>query len=153
MKLSFLICVLLFYCLTVACSGTRNAQSGFKKEYIHITNGYSQVVSIHSGRTKTIYVSGQVGEGSNLETQTRKAFENIKKELEAAGADIKDIVKITTFIVNYDPSQLEIFRSVRNEFFGKEIFPASTLTSVQSLAKKEWLIEIEAIAVKEMKNK
>jgi enamine deaminase RidA (YjgF/YER057c/UK114 family) len=42
---------------------------------------------------------------------------------------------------------LPIFRKVRKHFLGNENYPASTLVGIQSLGRKEWLIEIEAIAV------
>src|SRR6267142_5626013 len=54
----------------------------------------------------TIYVSGQVaynadgqlvGEG-DMQAQTRQVFQNIKEILAAAGAGIRDIIKINTYI-------------------------------------------------------
>ena len=65
-----------------------------------------------------------------------------------ANATFKDVVKMNTYIVNFQPeTDLPIFRKVRKEFLGTENFPASTLVGVESLGRNEWLIEIEAIAV------
>ena len=65
-----------------------------------------------------------------------------------ANATFKDVVKMNTYIVNFKPeTDLPIFRKVRKEFLGTENYPASTLVGVESLGRKEWLIEIEAIAV------
>ena len=67
-----------------------------------------------------------------------------------ANATFKDVVKMNTYIVNFKPeTDLPIFRKVRKEFLGTENYPASTLVGVESLGRKEWLIEIEAIAVVE----
>ena len=65
-----------------------------------------------------------------------------------ANATFKDVVKMNTYIVNFQPeTDLPIFRKVRKEFLGTENYPVSTLVGVESLGRNEWLIEIEAIAV------
>ena len=94
--------------------------------------------------------SGQIGKGEDLEAQMRSALSNLKSQLAAAGATFDDIVKMNTYIVDYGPEQLSIFRGVRKEIMGDEDMPASTLVGVQSLAREEWLIEMEAIAVVEV---
>ena len=77
----------------------------------------------------------------------RSAIDKLKTLLGILGAGTGDIVKMNTYIVGYDEKQLELFRNVRKELLGDEKMPASTLVGVPSLARKEWLIEIEAIAV------
>ena len=119
----------------------------FKREYIDQHNGYSEVVVVETCETKTLYISGQIADGPDLESQMRSAIEKLKSQLEKFDATTRDIVKMNTYIVAYDESKLEVFRNVRKELLGDEKMPASTLVGVQSLAKKEWLIEIEAIAV------
>jgi|SRR5690606_7319251 len=118
-----------------------------EKEYINPGPGYTQVVSTTANGVKTIYVSGQVGEGKNLEEQTRSALLNVKKQLEQAGASFADVVKMNWYIVKYEENDLDIFRGVRKEIMGETNMPASTLVGVYSLFRKEYLIEIEAIAV------
>ena len=57
---------------------------------------------------------------------------------------------MNAYIVNFNPEiDLPIFRKVRAAFLGNENYPASTLVGVQKLGRKEWLIEIEAIAIVE----
>lgn len=57
---------------------------------------------------------------------------------------------MNTYIVNFNPEvDLPVFRKIRKEFLGDENYPASTLIGVESLGRKEWLIDIEAIAVVE----
>lgn len=112
--------------------------------------GYTHVVEAIGGRA--LYVSGQValdasgalvGAG-DLAAQTRQVFENLKSALAAGGATLDHVAKITVFMT--DVSHIATFREIRNRYFTKEL-PASTLVQVVQLARPEWLIEIEAVAV------
>lgn len=114
---------------------------------------FSQVVVAQG--TRTIYVAGQVsidakgalvGPG-DLAVQTEQAMRNVGLALAAAGAGYADIVKITTYVVNYKAEHRPIIGKARSAFFGKGEPPASTLLGVSALALPEWMIEIEAVAV------
>ena len=114
---------------------------------------FSHVV-VASG-TRTIYTAGQVpidergalvGAG-DLAAQTSQAMRNVGLALSAAGASYADIVKITTYVVNYKPEHRIIVGDARAPFFANGTPPASTLVGVAALALPEWLVEIEAIAV------
>lgn len=121
-----------------------------EKEYLEPNEGFSQTVVVKTGNFKTIYISGQIGNGEDLEAQTIATFQNLEMQLTNSNATFKDVVKMNTYIVNFNPEvDLPIFRKVRKEFLGNENYPASTLVGVESLGRKEWLIEIEAIAVVE----
>lgn len=119
----------------------------FEKAYIDTHNGYSEAVVVTTGSFSTIYVSGQVGEGETLDGQMRSALANLQSVLGKAGATMGDVVKMNTYIVDYGPETLEVFRGVRREMLGEVDMPASTLVGVESLALPGWLIEIEAVAV------
>lgn len=56
-------------------------------------------------------------------------------------------MKMNWYIVKYEEKDLDVFRGVRKEIMGETNMPASTLVGVYSLFKKEYLIEIEAIAI------
>ena len=119
-----------------------------QKEYIDPSEGFSQTVIVKTGNYKTLYISGQIGSGTDLESQTIATFKNLEKQLHQANATFKDVVKMNTYIVNFQPeTDLPIFRKVRKEFLGTENYPASTLVGIQALGNKDWLIEVEAIAV------
>ena len=121
-----------------------------EKEYIEPNEGFSETVVVKTGNFKTLYISGQIGDGANLEAQTIATFQNLEKQLQNCNATFKDVVKMNSYIVNFNPEvDLPIFRKVRKQFLGNENYPASTLVGIQSLGKNEWLIEIEAIAVVE----
>jgi enamine deaminase RidA (YjgF/YER057c/UK114 family) len=114
---------------------------------------FSQAV-VASG-TRTIYISGQVSidEGGalvgagDLAAQTEQAMRNVGLALASAGATFADVVKITTYVVNYAPEQRAVIGNARTPFFAGGKPPASTLIGVTALALPEWLIEIEAVAV------
>ena len=110
--------------------------------------GFTQVVVTKSHAVKTIYISGQVGRGDDMETQATVAFEGLKTQLEAAGATPADVVKLNTYIKEYTPADIEGYRAGKAKVFGElEHQPASTLVGVQSLVAPQFRIEVEAIAV------
>ena len=119
-----------------------------KLRSVHPTVGYS-----HAAKAgKTLYIAGQVAqdvEGSvvgkgDVEAQVRQAFTNLKNIIEEAGGSLLNIVKMTTFLTDYN--YIETFRSVRDEFFS-EPFPPNTLLIINSLALSDYMIEVEAVAV------
>jgi len=100
-----------------------------------------------------IYLAGQVawdrtgtviGAG-DLRTQTVQAFENIKALLAAVNADFTHVVKMTTYIKDFQPEYRAIFVDVLGQYIGDHP-PVHTLLGVQALARPELLIEVEAIA-------
>ena len=125
----------------------------FKPKGLLINPAFSQVVAATG--TRTIYVSGQVPidetgalvGGDDLAAQTTQALRNVGLALAAAGANFKDVAKITTYVVNYKPEHRAIVGQARAPFFAGMTPPASTLVGVTALALPDWLIEIEAIAV------
>lgn len=125
-----------------------NNKQMLKKEYIDPNEGFSQVVITETDETKTLHISGQIGDGNDLETQTIATFKNLESLLKKCGATFQDVVKMSTYIVDFNPEiDLPIFRKVRKEFLGTENYPASTLVGVSILGNRNWLIEIEATAV------
>ena len=97
-----------------------------------------------------LYVSGQVaqdGEGNTVGigdagVQTRQIMSRIQTIVEAAGATMQDVVKITTFIVNID--DYPAFSQVRSETFPADP-PASSTVVVAGLVRPEFLVEVEAV--------
>ena len=119
-----------------------------EKEYLQPNEGFSQALIVYAESSKTIYISGQIGAGDDLETQTIATFKNLENILNECGATFQDVVKLNTYIVNFNPEvDLPIFRKVRKNFLGNENYPASTLVGVSVLGNRNWLIEIEATAV------
>ena len=115
--------------------------------------GFSQVAAASGSRT--IYTAGQVSidehgapvGGDDLAAQTAQAMRNVGLALAAAGASFANVVKITTYVVDYRPDYRSIIGQARAPFFAGRTPPASTLIGVSALALPEWLVEIEAVAV------
>ena len=115
--------------------------SSFEKAF-----GYSRAVKAG----ETVYVSGTVG--FNYETgtcdpdpveQLRQIIRNIEPSLGKAGASLKDVVQITTYVTS-----AEIFATigpVLGEIFG-EILPTNAALVVQ-FPVPNVKVEISAIAV------
>lgn len=82
--------------------------------------------------------------GDNEHEQSRVVFQKIQDLVEAAGAQLDDVVKMTIFVTNMAGNS-GVWKA-RQEFFTGD-FPACTLVEVSALAKPEILVEIEAWAV------
>ncbi len=104
-------------------------------------------------RGTMVFLRGQVGQ--NLETfesvgigdaaaQTERAMANIAMLLEEAGAKLEHICKITVYLI--DPRYREaVYRVIGRWLTG--VHPVSTGVVVSALARPEWVVEVEAMAV------
>ena len=54
--------------------------------YIDPVGGFTQVVTVTDRGVKTVFVSGQVGQGDDYRAQVESAFASIVRRLEQAGA-------------------------------------------------------------------
>lgn len=77
--------------------------------------------------------------------QTRAVIDNIRSILHEVGADLGDLVEITTFLVNMN--DFGGYNRVYGEFFDHE-GPARTTVAVHQLPHPQLLIEIKAVAYK-----
>jgi len=100
----------------------------------------------------TVYLRGQVGTDldGNLvglgdpRAQAEQAMKNVRQLLAEAGSELGHIVKTTTYIT--DPRFREpVYREVGRWLEG--VYPVSTGLVVAGLARPEWLMEIDVIAV------
>jgi enamine deaminase RidA (YjgF/YER057c/UK114 family) len=64
--------------------------------------------------------------------------------LKDAGANLQDVIKLNIYVTNMADFQQKTRDIRRNYFTGN--FPASTLLEVKSLARPEFMLEIEAVA-------
>ena len=103
-------------------------------------------------KSNLIFVSGQVSKDrkgqivgrGDIRAQTERCLENLRHILEAAGATLEDVVKVTVFVA--DMKHLKEIHEVRRCFF-KAPYPASTLVEISRFTHPDYLIEIEAVAV------
>ena len=116
---------------------------------VHVPLGlYSHQIEI-KGNERLLVISGQVGmrpDGTVPEDpleQIDVAFENIFRNLRAAGMDVRDLIKITYYLVG------EIDTAKRREVVVSKLQghqPCSTLLYVAALASPVYKVEIEAWA-------
>jgi enamine deaminase RidA (YjgF/YER057c/UK114 family) len=104
-------------------------------------------------RGSMVFVRGQVGQ--DLDTaanvgvgdpiaQTEQAMKNISALLGEAGASLEHICKITIYLT--DPRFREpVYRTIGSWLKG--VFPVSTGIVIAALARPEWLVEVDVIAV------
>ena len=95
-----------------------------------------------------IYTSGQLGTArdapdSTIQTQTKKALENVKAVVEAGGGTMASVLKCTVFLT--DVKDFGGMNSVYSTFFPKEP-PARSTVVVAALVSAAAKVEIECIA-------
>ena len=111
-------------------------------------------VSIATG-TRIVHISGQTAVdtagkvvGSTHLDQSREVWRHLKTALEAAGATIDDVAKITIYVVDYSWDAVEALTTAATDVFGgPPPLTANTLVGVSALWLPELLVEIEAVAV------
>lgn len=118
----------------------------------YLPYGLSHAVAVEGG--KVVYLSGQVGwdengklAGDDLASQIAQAHENIKVILAEIGATPADIVRLNTYVANYQPEDGEVVNAANKKLFGDAMPASATLLGVQSLYAPEFRCEVEATVV------
>jgi len=113
---------------------------------------YSPAKKIDLGNVYLIFVSGQQVDKNeknevitdDIEEQTERVFQAIKKTLKAANASIDDVVKAQIFLT--DMHDFPKVSAVRDRWFAKSR-PVSTLVEVNAMTRKGAKVEIEVTAI------
>ena len=101
-----------------------------------------------------VFIAGQepedaqgnlVGPG-DLAAQARQVFANLARAHAAADTRPGQVAKITIYVVHHRPEYLPVIEKARLGLFGDHK-PADTVVGVETLARPEYLIEVDAIAV------
>lgn len=82
----------------------------------------------------------------DIVVQTREVLKNIEKNLKAAGADLSDVVDVTSFLVNMN--DFAGYNKAYAEFFNPETGPARTTVAVHQLPHPDLVVEIKVVAYK-----
>ena len=109
---------------------------------------FSQVVEANG----FVFVAGQAGDapGSSdpveggIEAETRQTLDNIRTKLQAVGLDLRDVVKATVYLVDFD--EFPRMNAVYREYFATEP-PTRATVGVTRLAST-FRVEIEVIAAR-----
>ena len=119
-------------------------------KYPHIKRaGDFLIVSGTSARRADDTIAGaQVTGGTthlDIRTQTKAVIENVRDILRSAGAELKDVVEVTTYLVNMN--DFAGYNEIYGEYFDFD-GPARTTVAVRELPHPHLLIEIRALAYK-----
>jgi enamine deaminase RidA (YjgF/YER057c/UK114 family) len=109
---------------------------------------FSQAVRVGN----TIHVSGQVAVNDSREVvgvgdseaQARQCFANLARVLAEAGSGLKDVVKLTVFLVGAE--HYGGYAVAKRESVA-EVLPAGTAVVVAGLMDPRFLMELEAVAI------
>lgn len=97
-----------------------------------------------------LFVSGQVGsrkDGSpepDLEKQVQLALDNLNVILQTADCTVDDVIDVTVFIVDPDPSKVEKIWKHVPEYWGEAPYPTVTAVGVTWLSGFEFEIKVIA---------
>jgi 2-aminomuconate deaminase len=86
----------------------------------------------------------------DIREQTKAVLENVRDILKSVGAQLEDVVEVTTYLVNMN--DFAGYNQVYGNFFGLE-GPARTTVAVHQLPHPHLLIEIRAMAYKPERTK
>ena len=103
-----------------------------------------------------VVVAGQVGmdaaalAGSDVGAQTKQALTNVRAVLDAAGCTMRDVVRLQTFLTRAEdiPAFMRARGELFPELFPDGVYPPNTLLVISQLVRPEFLVEIEAMAVR-----
>jgi enamine deaminase RidA (YjgF/YER057c/UK114 family) len=113
--------------------------------------------SISTG-SRLVCLSGQVGideQGNlvgpdDLAAQTEQAYRNVYFALRELGANFLDVAKLMVYAVDWSPTKMGLLLSGATKAssdLGFDFRRPLTLLGVTGLARPEWLVEVEAMAV------
>ena len=91
-----------------------------------------------------LFVTGQLGAGADIGSQTTAALESIKRIVEAGGTTMANVVKCTMFIT--DVADYAAMNDAWRPFFPDGARPARTTVQVAKLLRADGKVEIECIA-------
>lgn len=115
-------------------------------------HGYSHVAVV-PGPLRTVFVAGQGGEDASgvlptdFAAQVRQAFANLATALAAAGAQPRDVAKLTLLVVDHTEERLHTITQAVHALWRDAPTPACTLIPVPRLALDGMLFEVDATAV------
>jgi enamine deaminase RidA (YjgF/YER057c/UK114 family) len=122
---------------------------------VHVPVGpYSHTAVVPAG-TELIFIAGQVGMRQDgaiptaFAEQAEVTFENLRACLATHGLGVEAVVKLGVFLL---PGQdFQALRAARERCFGAHR-PTSTTVYVPQLANPRFLLEVEAVAVRDSRS-
>ncbi|WP_181548634.1 RidA family protein [Micromonospora saelicesensis] len=116
--------------------------------HVKVAGGFIFVSGTSSRRPDNTFAGVEVdGFGTtnlDIRAQTRAVIENVRDLLRSVGADLTDLVQVTTYLVNMN--DFGGYNEVWAEFFDAS-GPTRTTVAVHQLPHPHLLIEIQAVAL------
>ncbi|PZS22929.1 MAG: enamine deaminase RidA [Pseudonocardiales bacterium] len=115
-------------------------------------NGHFAQATTAPGAGRLVFISGMTARNvdgtitgiGDITAQTHQVCRNLRAAVEAAAGTLDDIARVDVYVRNIeDFAKIHV---VRQEYFASDP-PASTMVEVSKLANKDYLIEINAIAI------
>jgi reactive intermediate/imine deaminase len=115
-------------------------------------NGHFAQATAIEARGKLVFISGMTARTKDggvagigdITAQTHQVCQNLRAAVEAAGGTLDDICRVDVFVRNME--DFDDVHAVRRQYF-TGVAPASTMVEVAKFVNKDYLIEINAIAV------
>ncbi|MGC5020622.1 RidA family protein [Micromonospora sp. DT47] len=116
--------------------------------HVKVAGGFVFVSGTSSRRPDNTFAGASADEfgtvSLDIRVQTRAVIENVRDLLRSVGADLADLVQVTTYLVNMN--DFGGYNEVWAEFFDAT-GPTRTTVAVHQLPHPHLLIEIQAVAL------
>lgn len=117
-----------------------------------VPNGHFAQATIAEASGRLLFISGMTARNASggvtgvgdIAAQTHQVCQNLEAAVKAAGGTLDDIARVDVYVRNME--DFDAIHAVRRQYF-TGVAPASTLVEVSKFVNKDYLIEINAIAV------
>lgn len=117
-----------------------------------VPNGHFAQATFAEARGRLVFISGMTARNrdggvtgvGDVAAQTHQVCQNLQAAVEEAGGTLEDIARVDVYVRNME--DFDAIHAVRRQYF-TGVAPASTLVEVSKFVNKDYLIEINAIAV------
>jgi 2-iminobutanoate/2-iminopropanoate deaminase len=115
-------------------------------------NGHFAQATVAPARGRLLFISGMTARNAaggvtgvgDITAQTHQVCQNLEAAVKAAGGTLDDIARVDVYVRNME--DFAAIHAVRRQYF-RGVAPASTMVEVSKFVNKDYLIEINAIAV------
>ena len=143
-------CAVTFFALRLAYKrrllSTASSSGDNRLQRFGVAGRFSESIStVINKQNKLVYTSGQVGGGANIQEATLAALKDIDIALALAGTSKEHVVSVTCYLTDIERDYTGM-NEVYDAWFvaGK---PPCRATVQAKLAKPEWLVEFQCVAV------
>jgi 2-iminobutanoate/2-iminopropanoate deaminase len=114
-------------------------------------NGHFAQATVSEARGRLLFISGMTARNKlggvtgigDVSAQTHQVCQNLQAAVEAVGGTLDDIARVDVYVRNME--DFDAIHEVRRQYFTTP--PASTMVEVSKFVNKDYLIEVNAIAV------